>query len=404
MRRCLTPVLAAILLTCVPARPQGAPAASGQEVRALLDLLAEGLGGWDNIRSVRAFRLQQTIRTPYRTFQVDSIVLADRVRQEDDLFGYLRATIVSPQLAVTVAPGRMDYRLSPAEKEGWSNNNFRFNAIYLLQHVSDSVYEFTLLGRERVGNVETRILEARGYGVRHLFYIDPQSGRALREMQYDPDGTHATADYSRWVSAGGLVFPVQGSATIQDPRGQSTTLDAEITAVEINPRVDYRLFERYGPALVSTPIRPSPMMPAPEAPRSAALHLNTNPGNAQAYLNDEFRGASSDQGNLAISNLKPGNYRLRLSLIGYQEWTQTFSLAAGEDRRVEARLERAGPKPLSQTEVEMALRNGVPKPRVAALIEEFGVSFDFTNEVESKLRAAGADDAVLLAISKARRK
>ncbi len=397
-------VIVAILLSSISARPQGAPADSRKEARALLNLLAEGLGGWDNIRSVRAFRLQQTVRSPLRTFQADEIVLPDRLRQEDNLFGNLRATIISPQLAVTIAPGQVDYQLPPAEKEGWLNNNIRFNVIYLLQKAFDGTYDFSVLGSERVGEVETRILEARAYGVRHLFYIDPKSGRAVREMQYDADGSRSTADYSRWVSAGGLLFPAHGSGTIQNARGQSVVLEAEITAVEINPRVDYRWFERYGGALSSVPIHAAAMLPAPELPRTAAIHLSTYPGNAQAYVNDEFRGTSGSDGNLVISNLQPGTYSLRVTLPGHKEWKQSVSLAAGENRALEVKFTATGPKPLTLAEVEKLLRDGVPKTRVAALVREYGVDFDFSDEVEAKLRAATADDSVLLAVSTSRRR
>jgi PEGA domain len=397
-------VMVGVLLTCVPSRAQSPSAEGKQEVRALLDQVAEGLGGWDRIRSVRAFRLQQTIRTPFRTFQTDSIALPDRLRQEDNLFGYLRATIIAPQLAVTIAAGQVDYRLSAAEKEGWENNNLRFNVIYLLQKVTDGAYQFSVLGSERVGEVETRILEVRGYGARHLFYIDPTTGRALREMQYDADGSRSSADYSRWVSAGGFIFPAQGSGTIQNASGQSTSLQAEITAVEINPRIDYRWFERYGGALTSVPIHPLAMLPAPDLPRTAALHLNTYPGNAQAYVNDEFRGSSGSDGNLVISNLKPGTYGLRVTLAGHQEWKQSITLAAGENRAVEVKFASTGPKPLTLAEVEKLLRDGVPKTRVATLVREYGVDFDFSDEVEAKLRAATADDSVLLAVSTSRRR
>lgn len=404
MRRFPSLVSAAILLACVSVWPQSAPSDVKQEVRTLIDGMAQSLGGWEKVRSVRAARVQQTVRTIFRTFQVDSVVLPDRLRQEDNLFGYVRATIVSPQVAITVAPGHPDYRLSPAEKESWSNNNFRFNIIYLLQQASNPAYEFSVLGSERIGEAQTRILEARAYGCRHWFYVEPQSGRVLREVQYDPDGGRASVDYSQFVSGEGFIFPAHGNGSIQDARGQTTMIEADITAVELNPRVDYRLFDRNGAYLAYSPIHPAPMLPAPEPQRTAALRLTTQPGNAQTYLNDEFRGTSSSDGNLAISNLKPGAYRLRVTLTGHKEWTQTVTLAPGDSRSVEARLESTGPKPLTEPEVEKLLREGVSKPRVATLVREYGVDFEFSDEVETRLRAAGADDAILLAVSKSRRR
>jgi len=48
------------------------------------------------------------------------------------------------------------------------------------------------------------------------------------------------------------------------------------------------------------------------------------------------------------------------------------------------------------------LRNEVPKPRIAKLVAERGISFDLTLEVEEKLRSAGADDAVIDAVRSGR--
>jgi len=48
------------------------------------------------------------------------------------------------------------------------------------------------------------------------------------------------------------------------------------------------------------------------------------------------------------------------------------------------------------------LKNEVPKPRIAKLVAERGISFDLTLEVEEKLRSAGADDTVIDAVRSAR--
>jgi len=58
---------------------------------------------------------------------------------------------------------------------------------------------------------------------------------------------------------------------------------------------------------------------------------------------------------LLLKGLSLGSHRLRLSLAGYKELTQTVELAAGEVKQVEAKLQSAGPKPLSLAEVEEAL-------------------------------------------------
>lgn len=58
-------------------------------------------------------------------------------------------------------------------------------------------------------------------------------------------------------------------------------------------------------------------------------------------------------------------------------------------------------RPLAESDIAKLLEAGVTPTRVAALVAERGVSFDLTPEAEQRLRQAGADDALLLALVKA---
>jgi len=63
----------------------------------------------------------------------------------------------------------------------------------------------------------------------------------------------------------------------------------------------------------------------------------------------------------------------------------------------------AGPAPLALSEVLEALQKGVPSPRVASLVSQFGVSFALNDDAEKQLRSAGADTDLLLTIAKAKK-
>jgi hypothetical protein len=58
-----------------------------------------------------------------------------------------------------------------------------------------------------------------------------------------------------------------------------------------------------------------------------------------------------------------------------------------------------GPE-LSAKDVEDALDNGLANPRIIALVEKYGAGFALSSEVETRLRAKGADSDLLLAIAK----
>jgi hypothetical protein len=61
-----------------------------------------------------------------------------------------------------------------------------------------------------------------------------------------------------------------------------------------------------------------------------------------------------------------------------------------------------GPPALTLAEVENALAN-LPKKRVAEMVEQYGVDFALDDEAEKRLRDAGADTNLLLAIARAKK-
>ena len=66
------------------------------------------------------------------------------------------------------------------------------------------------------------------------------------------------------------------------------------------------------------------------------------------------------------------------------------------------RLPPPGPPAFTLAEVEKALAD-LPKKRVAEMVEQYGVDFELTDEAEKRLRDAGADTNLLLAIAKAKK-
>lgn len=94
------------------------------------------------------------------------------------------------------------------------------------------------------------------------------------------------------------------------------------------------------------PNAPAPVVqtpPAPEPPKTATLQIEAQPGGAEFYIDDEFKGSTSGEGKIKVSGLSPGEHRLRLSRKDYQEWTKTLTLEPGENRTIEAHLEEAKP-------------------------------------------------------------
>jgi hypothetical protein len=75
------------------------------------------------------------------------------------------------------------------------------------------------------------------------------------------------------------------------------------------------------------------------APRTATLVIESSPGSAHVYVDDEPVGTTSSEGRLKLSTLGPGQHRVRLSLDGYRDDSQDVALAAGAVLELKVTLE-----------------------------------------------------------------
>jgi len=132
---------------------------------------------------------------------------------------------------------------------------------------------------------------------------------------------------------------------------------------------------------------------------TSGLNIETQPPAAQVYVDDVFKGLTSAEGRLVVEGLSPGTHRVRMNLIGYTESARTVELKPGETSTIEAKLEPAGPKALALVEIEEALTNGLSPKRITTLVNQFGVDFALTKELEQRLRSKGADSDLLVAIA-----
>ena len=358
------------------------------------------------------------------------------------------------------------WNYKPQAKQDFLDGFIKRNVFFVAQHANDPAYSFSPSGSEPIGAVATRIIDVNGDGVRLRWFVDPESGRILRKTFSDAEGHSLVEDYSDWRTVDDLTIPFRIQRSYRgkaesvevlamqisppaDPAlfGQPPATLGPITTSLATPagsRGVLKISSQPGAAQVflndvlrgstdaqgnltlraavgayalkltapgykdwTQPVtlaaRETTSIEARLTPPTAILHLSTRPGQAQAYLNDEFRGITSSEGNLTVASLAPASYRLRLTLIGYKEWTQTLALEAGESRIIEVKLEPAGPKPLELGEVEEALKNGISAKRVAELVKQFGVDFALTDEAEQRLRSSGADSDLLLAISRSKK-
>ncbi|MGD0668736.1 MAG: PEGA domain-containing protein [Bryobacteraceae bacterium] len=86
---------------------------------------------------------------------------------------------------------------------------------------------------------------------------------------------------------------------------------------------------------------PAAPSPAPTPAQTAAneaigtVILSTNPDGAEVYVDTQFHGNSP-----ATLKLKPGTHTIRVSMLGYKDWSKEISSEAGSTARLTATLEK----------------------------------------------------------------
>jgi len=176
--------------------------------------------------------------------------------------------------------------------------------------------------------------------------------------------------------------------------------------------------------------KPAPPPPPPEPPKPPDVIIlePEASGGAPAETNAEaltVRGVAMDTKGIAL--VRVGNKLAAMqprSEMAMEFWVEDYPLELGENEievvvtnteRLEAkstvrvrRVEAPPPEPpkpvgLTVEEVVKLLQAGVTPARVETIVKERGAGFDLTEENEKKLRDAGATDALLLAITKAKK-
>jgi len=142
----------------------------------------------------------------------------------------------------------------------------------------------------------------------------------------------------------------------------------------------------------------------PTLTETAIMKVRSKPGGVHVYVNNEPKGTTSvEEGEIILKELPAGSLKLRLSLEGYKDWTQTITLAAGQTSSVEAELTPRGAAPFTLEDILELLQGGVSAKRAATLVQQYGVDFALTQAIENRIRAAGGDSDLLLAIAKAKK-
>lgn len=230
--------------------------------------------------------------------------------------------------------------------------------------------------------------EASNWVGQHFMRIEFRDGKPHEFFAIYPSGLQRSGD----VKGSDMLPP-------QDLLAAANDLPTLVSRLE---RSQVRAAETSVPA--HPPDVQDPLVRNLAVARVGMLRVVSRPAAAQVYLDNEFRGTTSErEGELVVKGIPPGTYRLRLTVLGYKDFEQQVTLTPESVQTIEAALTAAGPIPLELKEVEDALKNGVPRSRIMGFVRQYGVDFTLTDEVEQRLRNLGADSDLLLAITKSKK-
>jgi zinc protease len=226
-----------------PSTAPSAPAASNPEGKALAAKVADSLGGAAKLKTVRAIRakIEQSSAEEASPPVEVTVVFPDRMHVAmESPMGPMNVVFTSTS-AFMAAQGQV--RDIPASQKKESLDQIKRDITFIAQHADDPKFTFTANGSEKIGDVETKIVDISADGTPTRWYIDPKTGRVLRE-RFTAIGRsgpfQSENDFSDWKSFDGLTLPAK-QVSKQDGKETSTVT---FTEIHVNPQVDPKLFDR----------------------------------------------------------------------------------------------------------------------------------------------------------------
>ena len=223
------------------------PAASNADGKALAAKIAQALGGEAKLQTIKSISATYTLtrKTPQGDMPMSmqsTIVLPDRLHVEAQSAMGSFTVVVSPTVAF-IAAGGMGTREMPEAQKNETLLQLKRDLIYIGQHASDPAFVFAANGSEKIGDVNTQILDISGEGVNMRCYVDPQTGRVLRETypSTGPSGpVQAETDLEDWKTDDGLTLPY----VRKNKQNGEDSSSVQYNTIHINPTVDPKLFDK----------------------------------------------------------------------------------------------------------------------------------------------------------------
>jgi zinc protease len=221
------------------------PTASNAEGKQLAAKVVEAMGGTAKLQVVKSMRTalneQNAEGGPGTSLQV-TMVFPDRLRADIQTPNGTLAMVITPQSGFMAAAG-MGQRDLPAGQKNEMLLQIQRDPVYIAQHLNDPAFIFSANGAEKIGDVQTQIVDVSAGAMTIRWFVDPQTGHIVREV-YQTLGQAGPVvgetDFSNWKTTDGITLP----AMHRNKEGGKDSSVVEFTSVQFNPAVDPKVFDK----------------------------------------------------------------------------------------------------------------------------------------------------------------
>ena len=224
-----------------------APIASNEEGKALAAKVVAAMGGEAKLAAIKAVKADLTLtqKTPQGDFPMQMetlIVFPDHLHAEMQTPNGAVTIVATPDAAFVDLPNGAVQNW-PEERKKETLEQIKRDPIFIAAHSKDPNVFFHAAGTEKVGDVDTRIVDVNAAGAAIRWFVDPQTGHILEETyrtigQSGP--VQGETDLDDWKPVSDLNLPMLRH---NKQNGQDSST-AQYTALELNPTIDPKLFEK----------------------------------------------------------------------------------------------------------------------------------------------------------------
>jgi hypothetical protein len=234
-----------------------------REGKALFAKFVDGLGGAAKVRKVHDVQTRGlvTAKTPDGDMAMEvqtAMIFPDRISQQLDApFGRM-AMVATPAGAFIVGPNAVQDL--PPDMRDELLKQVRRVPLLLAQKADDPKLVAVAAGTEKIGDVETRVLDISYEGAAVRWFLDPTTYRILRSSHTSvgPQGeAKIVSEYSDYKMVDGLPVAFHLEVLTNGIKDQVLTLEE----CKINPGVEAKLFDK---PVFPTPVPTPAQTPAPQ--------------------------------------------------------------------------------------------------------------------------------------------